>query len=209
VIRGQKTTLTLPDQTVLEFPYNPRSNLPLMLTKELIPMGLARADIEYLASNSASLLSVTDQTNQNLRPSQKELLLLHFKLGHAGLKWCQQLCRVPQDPLREQIITPKYPALTTCSLPLCTACQLSKQTRRHPEQPVSHSNSIPSLRLNDVRPGDNVSMDQYLLPCLVDYRIQKVKNRPPINTMVVLFSSITLLVSFSFGISQLLLLVKR
>jgi hypothetical protein len=78
VIRGQKTTLTLSDQTVLEFPYNPRSNLPLMLTKESIRMVLARTDIEYFASNSASLLSVTDQTYQNLRPSQKELLLLHF-----------------------------------------------------------------------------------------------------------------------------------
>jgi hypothetical protein len=108
-------------------------------------------------------LSVTDQTNQNLRPSQKELLLLHFKLGHAGFKWCQQLCRVPQDPLREQIITPKFPALTTCTLPLCTACQLSKQTRRQPEQPVSHSNPVPSLRQNDLHPGgDNISMDQYL-----------------------------------------------
>jgi hypothetical protein len=31
VIQGQKTTLELPDKTILEFPYNPRSNLPLML----------------------------------------------------------------------------------------------------------------------------------------------------------------------------------
>jgi hypothetical protein len=209
VIKGQKTTLVLPDHTVLEFPYNPRSNLPLMLTKESIPMGLTRTDIAQLASTTASLLSVTDQTNQNLRPSQKELLLLHFKLGHAGFKWCQQLCRVPQDPLREQIITPKFPALTTCTLPLCTACQLSKQTCRQPEKPVLHSNPVPSLRQNDLQPGDNIPWISICLRYPDVYRILKVKSPLPINTTVVPYLLIMLPASSFSEIKLLLPLAKH
>jgi hypothetical protein len=97
VTQGQKTTLELPDQTVLEFPYNPHSNLLLMLTDNAFSAGLGRADLVSFAACS-SLLLVTDQTNQNLRPAQKELLLWHFKLCHAGFQWCQKLCRVSSDP---------------------------------------------------------------------------------------------------------------
>jgi hypothetical protein len=162
VIEGRKATLELHDNTVLEFPYNPGNNLPLMLLDELPQVGIGRADINFFASNLLNLLSVTDQTNQNLKPAQKELLLLHFKLGHAGFKWCQQLCRVPHDPLREQVIVPKFPTITTCTLPLCTACQLSKQNRCTPPLPVQHSNPTPTLRLEDLQPGDCISIDQYL-----------------------------------------------
>jgi hypothetical protein len=121
--------MELPDNTILEFPYNPGNNLPLMLTDELFQVSPNRSDINFFLTNLSLLLSVTDQTNQNLRPAQKELLLLHFKLGHAGFQWCQQLCRKPNDPTREQIFQPKHPSITTCDVPLCTACQLSKQNR--------------------------------------------------------------------------------
>jgi hypothetical protein len=98
--------------------------------------------------------------NQNLRPAH----LLHFKLGHAGFQWCQQLCRVPTDPLREQVLKPKYPSITTCDAPLCTACQLSKQNRRQPQTPITHANPVPTLCFENLQPGDCVSMDQCLSP---------------------------------------------
>jgi hypothetical protein len=159
VIQGQKTTLALPDQTVLEFPYNPHSNLPLMLPDNAFSAGLGRADLASFAARS-SLLSVTDQTNQDLRP---ELLLWHFKLGHAGFQWCQKLCRVSSDPFREQILVPKHSSITSCDAPLCTACQLSKQTRRSPEV-RTQINPTPTIRKDNLKSGDCISIDQYVSP---------------------------------------------
>jgi hypothetical protein len=160
VIQGQKTTMELPDKTVLEFPYNPMSNLPLMLPDSTVPVGLERAALASFAA-STSLLSVTDQTNQNLRPAQKELLLLHFKLGHAGFQWCQTLCRLPADPFCESVFLPKHPNISSCDAPLCTACQLSKQSRRSP--PITTQiNPTPSLRRDNLQPGECISIDQYI-----------------------------------------------
>jgi hypothetical protein len=164
VIQGKKVSLELHDNTILEFPYNPGNNLPLMLMDESFQVGIGRSDLNLYSSNLSLLLSVTDQTNQNLHPAQKELLLLHFKLGHAGFQWCQQLCRVPNDPCREQVIVPKHSSITTCDAPLCTACQLSKQNRRQPQTPITHANPVPTLRLENLQPGDCVLMDQYLSP---------------------------------------------
>ena len=38
-------------------------------------------------------LCVSDEINQNLTETKKELLKWHFKLGHLGLKWLQWLAR--------------------------------------------------------------------------------------------------------------------
>jgi hypothetical protein len=157
-----KTTLELPDQTVLEFPYSPRSNLLLMLPDNAFSAGIGRADLTSFAARS-SLLSVTDQTNQNLRPAQKELLLWHFKLGHAGFQWCQKLCRASSDPFRELILVPKHSSVTSCDAPLCTACQLSKQTRRTPEV-KTQINPAPIIQKDNLKPGDCISVDQYMSP---------------------------------------------
>jgi hypothetical protein len=121
IIHGRKATMELPDNTVLEFPYNPGNNLPLMLTDENFQVSPGHSEINFFSTNLSSLLSVMGQTNQNLRLAQKELLLLHFKLGHAGFQWCQQLCRKPNDPTREQVFQPIFPMITTCDAPLCTA----------------------------------------------------------------------------------------
>jgi hypothetical protein len=161
IIQGMKTTLELPNATVLEFPYNPGSNLPLMLPDQPVSAGLGCADLASFLSTLSTLLSVTDQTNQNLRPAQKELLLWHFKLGHVGFHWCQKLCRVPTDPFREQVIVPKHSKVSSCDAPLCTACQLSKQTRRFPEI-KTQVNPAPTICKANLQPGDYISVDQYV-----------------------------------------------
>jgi hypothetical protein len=126
-----------------------------------ISVGLGRADLSSFLSMLSTLLSVTDQTNQNLCPAQKELLLWHFKLGHAGFQWCQKLCRVSTDPFREQILVPKHSNVSSCAIPLCTACQLSKQTRRFPEI-KTQLNPAPTIRKENLQPGDCISVDQYV-----------------------------------------------
>jgi hypothetical protein len=71
------------------------------------------------------------------------------------------LCRVPTDPFREQVLLPKHSTKTACTAPLCTACQLSKQSRRTP-QITTQINPIPTLRRNNLQPGDCISIDQYI-----------------------------------------------
>ena len=130
VIHGRTTTLELPDGLRLKFPYNNLCNLPFsMFEGDPVVAGAKYCDAAFLAHPPSYhlLMSVTEQTNQNLRPSQKELLLLHQKLGHAGFQWCQKLCQTLQDSSREPVFTPKTSHVSTCDPPLCAACQLAKQ----------------------------------------------------------------------------------
>jgi Reverse transcriptase (RNA-dependent DNA polymerase) len=163
--RGRTTTLELPDGSRLEFPYNSASNLPnMLLDPHPVVAGAQYCDATFLAHTPSyqTLMSVTEQTNQNLRPSQRELLLLHHKLGHAGFQWCQKLCQVPRDPTKEQIITPKTQHVTTCEAPLCTACQLAKQNRRTPDRRATGHPEPMLIRQGNLSPGDCVSIDQYI-----------------------------------------------
>jgi hypothetical protein len=132
-----------------------------MLPDQTFSASIGRADLASFVSTSSTLLSVTNQTNQNLCPAQKELLLWHFKLGHAGFQWCQKLCHVPKDPFRGQVIIPKHSNVPYCDAPLCTACQLSKQTRCTPEV-KTQINPVPAIRKPNLQPGDCISVNQYV-----------------------------------------------
>jgi hypothetical protein len=146
----------------MEFPYNPGNNLPIMLRDNPTMAGMTCSDAVFLEQHYSSFMSVAEQTNQNLRPAQKELLQWHFKLGHAGFQWCQKLFAVPQDPTREQVLKPKTAHVTTCEAPLCAACQLAKQKRRTPDTPVTRRPEPMVLRRDNLHPGDRVSLDQYI-----------------------------------------------
>jgi len=168
-ILHNKLILKLPEGGTLEFPYNTGNNLPLMLKSIALGQSTPKAGLQYadvLALSNADLLatylSVSDQTNQNITASQKELLLLHHKLGHINLQWVQRLCSKPTSVNRIQVLSTKHPNISTVEKPICTACQFAKQRRRTPA-----TNSIqrpPSMKLkqNHLQPGDCVSMDQYI-----------------------------------------------
>ena len=125
----KRTPLTLHDGGTLEFPHQ-LNNLPMMSTKSFLDAqqnvaGLSFEECNYLATTQA-LPSIVDTTNLNLTGSQKELVLWHWKLGHTNMHWVQSLAAVPwrtslSDPPPKAIIPER---------PLCTACQLSKQSRR-------------------------------------------------------------------------------
>ncbi len=85
MVTSKCMVLTLADGTSLEFPYNNGSNLPLMLPDHQVHIGATRIDRNFLRSAEclSTFLSVTHKTNQNINASQKELLLWHWKLGHA------------------------------------------------------------------------------------------------------------------------------
>lgn len=159
---------TLADGTMMTFPYNPHSNIPLMLTKEKEAVGLSYTDVSFLAKqNVASYLSVAAEINQNITASQKELLLWHWRLGHASFKRIQWLFAVPRDKENDSVkptLISKNPKVSSCKNPLCVACQIAKQTRRGAE--TIHHSAIKqkemSLRRNNIEPGDMVSLDQYM-----------------------------------------------
>ena len=81
-----------------------------------------------------ALFSVTDELNQNISASQKELLLWHWQHCHAGLDWIQTLMKprkqeigVPAEP---PILQARHDATPCCDMLMCCACQLGKQTHR-------------------------------------------------------------------------------
>ena len=162
-------TLMLPEGVPLYFPYQDDNNLPMMLTNEYIKSqsniaGLSFEECAFLGN--ATLNSIVDTTNLNMTASQKELLLWHWKLGHAHMKWIQALAA---EPTKKNTALPK-PVLKTrpgsrmssCERPICTACALSKQSRRTREGAKQRTGGRDqAIRLKAHEPGDQVSIDQY------------------------------------------------
>jgi len=132
-MEANHSSLILTCGTELRFPYNSGNRLPLMLTKQFCERhvhvaGLSFEEVDYLAN-----ASIDYSTNQNLTGSQRELLLWHWKLGHIGMKWVQSLGSVPKSTeVRSKPVIPTRAGsqMSSCERPLCTACQLSKQSRR-------------------------------------------------------------------------------
>lgn len=160
--------LTLKEGTTMQFPYNAGSNLPLMLTKKKqLTVGLTYEDISYLAQKLSVLinLSVADEVNQNITAAQKELLVTHWKAGHANFGWIQALSAYPRAEQRQDLpfFQMKHAKASSCQHPLCAACQIAKQSRRTPESGQTKGiNREMTLKQGHPEPGQVVSIDQYM-----------------------------------------------
>eukprot|EP00956_Cyclotella_meneghiniana_P041393 scaffold225306_cov23-Cyclotella_meneghiniana.AAC.1 len=87
---------------------------------------------------------IASARNQNLTAAQKEVLLWHFKLSHAGMSSIHNLCRQNRtakvDTVDElvQYRTSKFLPCkhkiqnTTCDGLICASCAASKSKRRSP-----------------------------------------------------------------------------
>jgi hypothetical protein len=165
-----RTRLTLHCGTILEFPFNEGSNLPLMLTNRHFNkpdkfVGLTFQDALTLADCEGlpALLTVVDEANSNLTPAQKELLYWHQRLGHADPQRIQMMLSQPANADNLQILRPTCQKASSCVTPLCAACQLAKQGRTTPGSwnttlhPDQHH-----LSKDKLLPGSMVSIDQYM-----------------------------------------------
>jgi hypothetical protein len=81
-------------------------------------VGVTRQDVAHLSTISTNdtlscLLSVADDNNRNLTGPQRELLLLHHKLGHADIQRIQRLCR-PVDDNTAAILVTKHATTGSC-----------------------------------------------------------------------------------------------
>jgi hypothetical protein len=141
------------------FPYSNTNNLPI--AHEANVAALLVPDFAPF-TDQAIYAAVTDEANQNLTCAQKELLLWHWRLGHAGFDWIKQLFS-PLPNGRGTILTSAKGDVTRCQNPLCAACLFARQTRRGAGVQVHRNRPKHELmlRANHLEPGDCVSMDQY------------------------------------------------
>lgn len=177
---GDSLTFTTAEGVDLQFPYHPCNNLPMMyLDTKIVQAGFTTKDMAFLfeKNNSEALTKLCHDNNHNLSKPQKELLLWHHRLGHAGLRWIQDLMRVQKpdvvgDTAEPALITTKISGTANCPHPKCAACQFAKQHRRTPESQRVHN--VPehemAIRRENLTPGDRVSVDQYV--CKVPGRLK-------------------------------------
>ena len=133
-------------------------NTPLDLHSNL-PMVIAFHDATQSAATLHKSLyaCVTNETNQNLGPTQKETLRWHFRLGHASLasiRWLGQRNLLGSLSSRITKVT---------DTPLCGTCQYGRQTRR--PTGVTH-HTIPPDKVGGIigdklTPGAEIAVDQY------------------------------------------------
>ena len=169
-----KLELVTEKKVTLTFPYNPHSNLPLMFTDPDVNFaGLSGAMILNLETNNDLIQrtqTLLDENNHNLSRPKKELLLWHYRLCHAGVRWVQELMGTKKqevgEPFQPAPITTKQPGTATCDTTYlkCPGCQLGKQHRRTPDTTTTRLNPGQEMRIRsgDIQPGDRVSLDQYV-----------------------------------------------
>jgi hypothetical protein len=109
----------LGDGTPLTCPYQPGSKLPMMLTSSHFNNPTTKVVLTFEDTNMLAKLTVADEVNQNLTAAKKELLLWHWKLGHADTQRVQMMPRTPQETYpHEQILFTKVKTASSCDHPV-------------------------------------------------------------------------------------------
>ena len=91
--------------------YDPKKNLP---THEYsLPN-----QIEKEIKSFSSAVCVTNKANQNITPSQKEILQWRFRLGHIGFQHVQWLICTGNMKVQAN-----SKAVANCERPKCSACE--------------------------------------------------------------------------------------
>lgn len=179
-----KYTLCIPSEAgdiILDANYG-RANLPLLqMSSSSTSQCLWSSMFAFSATNKQDQNSwargITHAWNLNLTAAQKELLLWHFRLSHAGISSVHALCRERRsakvdntdDLVRYQDskclpCTHKVPN-TVCDGLLCAACLASKSHRRSPiNRPSTSPGPEMVLKQEDLSPGDCISCDHYISP---------------------------------------------
>ncbi|KAL7487907.1 hypothetical protein ACHAW6_013533, partial [Cyclotella cf. meneghiniana] len=166
---------------ILDVPYG-RANLPVLplSTGSDRELGFWARCFAFTATDTTVWLSnLLAANNMNLSPAQKELLLWHYRLSHAGLSTIHNLLRAKRTPpVRSQselvplchgdLLPCKYkPPSSVSDGLLCATCEIAKAKRRRPQLrsssgPVSAVTS--SLKAGHTSPGDCFSCDHYISP---------------------------------------------
>eukprot|EP00804_Cyclotella_cryptica_P029238 CCRYP_011659-RA/>CCRYP_011659-RA protein AED:0.83 eAED:0.83 QI:0/0/0/0.5/1/1/2/0/595 len=166
---------------VLDAPYG-RANLPVLplSTGSDKELGFWARCFSFTASDNTSWsTNLLAAGNTNLSPAQKELLLWHYRLSHAGLSSIHNLLRTRRTPpvrSASELVPLSHGDLLPCKYKpsssatdglLCAACQIAKAKRRRPQIHStigSVSPTLSSLKAGHTSPGDCISCDHYISP---------------------------------------------
>jgi hypothetical protein len=136
-------------------------NHPLIVDYEdttFLPVALAwNADQSSTVIHPCANLSITDDDNQNLSPSQKLLLRWHYRFGHRNLPFVQHLLCLPI------FSGVKFLAAAKADLPKCAICEYAK-AHTHPtsgNKQSTNSTTDGTLKDGNLRPGYKVSADHF------------------------------------------------
>ena len=139
---------------VVEIPFHAQSNLPVTLC--FTEKGMQQ---QHLALNNC----VTNSTNKNLDPSQKELLKWHFRLGHISMAAIQHLLGTGtlahSDSMKNL-----HRRASKCDKPKCASCEFGKGKRRPTPgklEKVDRTNDG-ALTKEKLLPGQAVSVNHFI-----------------------------------------------
>jgi hypothetical protein len=109
-------------------------------------------------------ISVADQTNQNLTPAKRALLLWHWRLGHIGFDHLQRLFIRPDDKNEKhgRCLSSNVPGIHTTPSPMCAACALARAKLKGAG--VTHTirpGKSQLLKRGHLQPGQCISVDHY------------------------------------------------
>lgn len=165
-ISGETASFLFNDGTNVPCEILPSCNLPLLRLFH---------DASLAAEHTASAFytCVTDEANQNLTRTQKALLLMHFRLGHASMQFVQWLGR-------RGLLGESGKCLGAVSeAPLCGTCQYAKQKRTNSKAKTTKDkpSSQGNLSKEALQPGDCVATDQFEVT--KRGRLQHTRGREP------------------------------
>ena len=110
--------------------------------------------------------SILSEQNYNLSNPQKELLLWHYRLGHVGLHWLQDLMRKEKGPVGSQsegpFIPTKHATTKSCNHPHCAACLMAKQHRTGLGSKHVSNKADMVIHCDATKPGSHISTDQWV-----------------------------------------------
>ena len=149
------------DGGVMCFPFHHNNNLLFMLL-DIHPslLSVSRKDVTLITNPNTILMSVADQTNQNLAASQKELLVWYWKLIHAYMPWVWSLFQEPHNgglPILKS--SHKLTGELVAKMLKYAVCEFSKASK----QQLNHTFQAPrgksclrqhqKIRKEDLEPG--------------------------------------------------------
>jgi hypothetical protein len=149
-VREENAVLSITNHPELVIEYERTSNLPVGLAYNAKSQN---QDCIYPQAN----LCVTDESNQNLTPSQKLLLMWHYRFGHCNMAHVQQLLCLPT------FAGAKYQSASRADIPRCAICEYAKGHAKSTAGNKHVVNAVTdgALKVDCLHPGAQVSADYF------------------------------------------------
>lgn len=149
--------------------YNHQNNLPELT-------GYFHDSHQEIEHSIFNAVKVTKEHNENLSRPQKDLLRLHFCLGHINMQHIQWLIRQGKVRCHNAKSIGK---ICHEDLPKCAGCRYGKMMKQPTKttKTVQRPSTIGNLKKDKLLPGECVASDQYV--CAEPSRLYTSKGQTP------------------------------